>query len=66
MLYLQYNPSENGIFNAVTSDLEPLVSAPTQQIALQDGTNISGMILDLSQNPSVLVSIFPHTPTDEQ
>lgn len=66
MLYIQYDPSQNGAFTAVSSDLEPIVSSPTQQLVMPDSTQIAGMILDLAQTPPVLVPIFPNAPTDEQ
>lgn len=58
-IYVQYDPSEGGYFSAVTAQTEPTVQPPKLQIAYPDNTDIFGMMLDLTQNPPVLIPIPP-------
>jgi hypothetical protein len=58
MIYVQYDPSGDGSFSTVVR-CDPVVTPPIQQLLFPDGTVTDGMMLDLTQNPPVLVPIPP-------
>lgn len=52
---VQYDPNGDGTFSYVVSDQIPIVDPPIMQLIFPEGTPTIGMILDLTQDPPILI-----------